>query len=263
MFLKAGGQNEPSGGSGTESSVCDLPSYNLLRSPSSPWSPYSPKSAPSKTFKSEAGNAQAPVRRLSDTGLYLKQPRDPFPCGNAHKARLSLGAEPRWDSYPCVGTDVGFIDTHCHLDMLYGKLRFSGTFADFRRRYQSSFPPHFRGCITNFCNPRLMVREALWEALLAEDMVWGAFGCHPHFAKDYSNFQEQSILRAMRHSKAVAFGEMGLDYSHKNSTNPSKQKEVSSNLCSSGFRCGGVHHLCACRSLSVSCVWPSVCRSLW
>ena len=62
-------------------------------------------------------------------------------------------------------------------------------------------------------------------------VVWGAFGCHPHFAKDYSNVQERDILMAMRHPKAVAFGEMGLDYSHKNSTHASRQKEVQSSSC--------------------------------
>ncbi|XP_030585893.1 putative deoxyribonuclease TATDN2 isoform X2 [Archocentrus centrarchus] len=140
--------------------------------------------------------------------------------------RLSLGAEPLWTTYPHWNSEAGFIDTHCHLDMLYGKLGFYGTFSSFRKLYQSSFTEEFRGCITDFCNPGVMVKEALWEHLLAEDMVWGAFGCHPHFAKNYSSIQENNILMAMRHPKAVAFGEMGLDYSHKNSTDTSRQKEV-------------------------------------
>lgn len=71
-----------------------------------------------------------------------------------------------------------------------------------------------------------MVKEALWEGLLSEDMVWGAFGCHPHFSGDYSNVEERNILPAMRHPKAVAFGEIDLDYSHKNATDSSKQKKV-------------------------------------
>lgn len=230
VFGETGGQNAASaGGSRTEADFCDRSSHGLVCSPaSSPWSPYSPKAATSETSRNNSGNVDAPLRRFSDT--YLKHIRDSFPHGNTYKPRLSLGAECMWGSYPRVGTDVGFIDTHCHLDILYGKLRFSGTFRKFRERYESSFPPHFTGCITNFCNPRLMVKEALWEGLLSEDMVWGAFGCHPHFAKDYSRVHEQSILLAMRHPKAVAFGEMGLDYSHKNSTNPSRQKEVSPNL---------------------------------
>lgn len=170
------------------------------------------------------------TRRRSDTGAYMQCLSPSFTHRNTPKRRLSTGAEPTWTSYPYLRNQCGFIDTHCHLDMLYGKLGFRGTFSSFRKLYQRSFPPTFRGCITNFCNPGMMVKQALWEGLLAEDMVWGAFGCHPHFAKDYSDVYECDILMAMRHPKAVAFGEMGLDYSHKNSTDASRQKEVGSRL---------------------------------
>ncbi|XP_042353574.1 putative deoxyribonuclease TATDN2 [Plectropomus leopardus] len=170
-------------------------------------------------------NPRAP-RRRSDAGSSMRRLPSNLTHSGTPKRRLSLGAEPMWSSYPKHDSDVGFIDSHCHIDMLYGKLGFCGTFNSFRRQYRSSFPPEFRGCITNFCNPRIMVKEALWEGLLAEDMVWGAFGCHPHFAKDYSSVHERDILMAMRHPKAVAFGEMGLDYSHKNSTDTHRQKEV-------------------------------------
>ncbi|KAG7326185.1 hypothetical protein KOW79_009586 [Hemibagrus wyckioides] len=137
--------------------------------------------------------------------------------------RRSAGSEPLWLSDV---NSLGFIDTHCHLDMLYGKLGFHGSFRSFREEYTSSFPVEFRGCITDFCNPRITQKEAIWEWLLEEEFVWGAFGCHPHFAKEYNSTHEQSIMRAMRHPKTVAFGEIGLDYSHKNSTSHSKQKKV-------------------------------------
>ncbi|XP_073324982.1 putative deoxyribonuclease TATDN2 [Pagrus major] len=166
------------------------------------------------------------TRRQSDGGFSMRYPPHSLTQGSTPKRRLSMRAEPIRTSYSYLDRQVGFIDTHCHLDMLYGKLGFNGTFGSFRGLYQSSFPPEFRGCITNFCNPGVMVKEALWEGLLAEDMVWGAFGCHPHFAKNYSSFHERNILMAMRHPKAVAFGEMGLDYSHKNSTDTPRQKEV-------------------------------------
>lgn len=167
------------------------------------------------------------TRRQSDGGSSL---RHCLTQGGTPKRRLSMRAEPTWNSYSYQDRQVGFIDTHCHLDMLYGKLGFRGTFSSFQGLFQSSFPPEFRGCITNFCNPGVMLKEALWEGLLAEDMVWGAFGCHPHFAKNYSSFHERNILMAMRHPKAVAFGEMGLDYSHKNSTDTPRQKEVRCSL---------------------------------
>lgn len=137
--------------------------------------------------------------------------------------RKSADSEPPWLSDP---KPLGFIDTHCHLDMLFCKLGFHGSFQSFREEYTSSFPAEFQGCITDFCNPKVTQEKAIWEWLLEDEYVWGAFGCHPHFAKQYNFMHEQSIMGAMRHPKTVAFGEIGLDYSHKNSVNPSKQKEV-------------------------------------
>ncbi|XP_019506688.1 PREDICTED: putative deoxyribonuclease TATDN2 [Hipposideros armiger] len=121
--------------------------------------------------------------------------------------------------------EEGFIDTHCHLDMLYSKLSFKGTFSKFRKIYSSSFPKEFQGCISDFCDPRTLT-DCLWEELLKEDMVWGAFGCHPHFARYYSESQERNLLQALRHPKAVAFGEMGLDYSYKCTTPVPEQHKV-------------------------------------
>ncbi|XP_039628697.1 putative deoxyribonuclease TATDN2 isoform X2 [Polypterus senegalus] len=120
----------------------------------------------------------------------------------------------------------GFIDTHCHLDMLFAKLAFKGSFSSFKNKYKSTFPTEYEGCIADFCNPRYLIKDHLWESLLAEDQIWAAFGCHPHFAKYYSVAQESTILNAMRHPKAVAFGEIGLDYSHKCSTDILKQHKV-------------------------------------
>ncbi|XP_008115208.1 putative deoxyribonuclease TATDN2 [Anolis carolinensis] len=121
--------------------------------------------------------------------------------------------------------EEGFIDTHCHLDMLYSKISYRGTFSKFRNIYDSTFPEEFQGCIADFCDPRNL-NNYLWEDLLKEDMVWGAFGCHPHFARYYSDIYERQLLQAMRHPKAIAFGEMGLDYSHKCSTAVPKQHKV-------------------------------------
>ncbi|XP_070583166.1 putative deoxyribonuclease TATDN2 [Erythrolamprus reginae] len=121
--------------------------------------------------------------------------------------------------------ESGFIDTHCHLDMLYSKTSFRGTFSEFRNKYSSTFPEEFQGCIADFCNPRTL-KNNLWEDLLKEDMVWGAFGCHPHFAFYYTHFYERNLLQAMRHPKSIAFGEIGLDYSYKCHTEIPKQHEV-------------------------------------
>lgn len=166
------------------------------------------------------------TRRTSESNIYTSSQMLLVEDGATR--RMSVGSEPLWlsDLSYSRADSAGFIDTHCHLDMLYGKLGFRGSFKKFQSEYASTFPMEFRGCIADFCNPRITKREAIWEGLLGEEKVWGAFGCHPHFAKEYNNTHELSILAAMRHPKAVAFGEIGLDYSHKNSTDSRKQKEV-------------------------------------
>ncbi|XP_053326048.1 putative deoxyribonuclease TATDN2 [Spea bombifrons] len=119
----------------------------------------------------------------------------------------------------------GFIDTHCHLDMLFSKMAFRGSFAEFRRNHSISFPKEFQGCIADFCNPDTL-GDLQWQQLLGEDMVWGAFGCHPHFAQYFTCQKQEEILKALRHPKAIAYGEMGLDYSHKCSTKIPVQHKV-------------------------------------
>ncbi|CAL1608972.1 unnamed protein product [Knipowitschia caucasica] len=165
-------------------------------------------------------------RRHSDVSGSAHHPLYALTHPSAASRRWSVGVEQEWTSPPRMHHGTGFVDTHCHLDMLYAKLCFAGSFTSFRRKYWRSFGAEFEGCIADFCNPRVMVRERIWEELLNEDKVWGAFGCHPHFSKDYTNKQESDIMAAMRHPKAVAFGEIGLDYSHKNSTDSTQQKMV-------------------------------------
>ncbi|XP_039107844.1 putative deoxyribonuclease TATDN2 [Hyaena hyaena] len=120
---------------------------------------------------------------------------------------------------------LGFIDTHCHLDLLFSKLSFKGTFSKFMETYSHSFPKEFQGCISNFCDPRTL-KDGMWQELLKEDLVWGAFGCHPHFARYYNEIQERNILQALRHPRALAFGEVGLDYSYKCTTPVQQQHKV-------------------------------------
>ncbi|XP_056380948.1 putative deoxyribonuclease TATDN2 isoform X2 [Hyla sarda] len=121
--------------------------------------------------------------------------------------------------------DGGFIDTHCHLDMLFARLSHRSSFADLRKQYTSTFPQEFHGCITDYCDPRTL-QNLPWQQVLNEDLVWGAFGCHPHFAQYYDDHLHEDMMMALRHPKAIAFGEMGLDYSHKCSTSIPDQMTV-------------------------------------
>ncbi|XP_055269577.1 uncharacterized protein LOC129547736 [Moschus berezovskii] len=119
-----------------------------------------------------------------------------WPRGGATSSRLPRRCqEPRLE---------GFINTHGHLDTLFAKLSFQGTFAGFRKIYSSSFPKEFQGCISDFCDACTLA-DGLWEDLLKEDLVWRASGCHPRCAHCYDERQERN-LQGFRHPRAVAFG---------------------------------------------------------
>ncbi|KAG8547881.1 hypothetical protein GDO81_027234 [Engystomops pustulosus] len=152
--------------------------------------------------------------------------------------------------------DGGFIDTHCHLDMLFSRLSHRSSFADLREQYSSTFPQEFHGCITDYCDPRTLKRLP-WQQVLNEDMVWGAFGCHPHFAQYYDNRQHEDMMMALRHPKAIAFGEMGLDYSHKCSTSVPEQISVPKRLCKfahPGLAIHTIHEIARLRHVPVKTV---------
>jgi TatD DNase family protein len=98
-----------------------------------------------------------------------------------------------------------YIDTHCHLDSILEKLGVPD-YAAFKARYLG---PEYAGCISISCDPGSIgpVTE-----LLANPEVYGAFGIHPHDAKAYDDALEQRLKTALLHPKAVAWGEIGLDY---------------------------------------------------
>ncbi|XP_042904217.1 uncharacterized protein [Parasteatoda tepidariorum] len=124
-------------------------------------------------------------------------------------------------------SDVGFIDSHCHLDFLFGRLSYDGSFKDYQKQNKDSFPVCFKGCIAIFCNPPTFIkRKRFWQDLLAEENVWASFGCHPHYSKNYNDEVEESIMRALDHPKVCALGEIGLDYSRKNDCSKDIQEKV-------------------------------------
>ncbi|XP_035675680.1 uncharacterized protein LOC118415293 isoform X1 [Branchiostoma floridae] len=120
--------------------------------------------------------------------------------------------------------DAGYVDSHCHIDYLFERMSFRESFQAFMSK--ANFPASFEGCVAVFCDPKSWVPDGFWRRLLQEnDNVWGAFGCHPHSAKLYNMVNEQNLLNCLKHEKAIAFGEIGLDNS-KDFSPPSIQKEV-------------------------------------
>ena len=57
---------------------------------------------------------------------------------------------------------VSYIDSHCHLDLLYRRAGFQGTFKEFRNLQAETFPANFFGCVAIFCNP------LTWSSYLLE-----------------------------------------------------------------------------------------------
>lgn len=120
---------------------------------------------------------------------------------------------------------AGLVDAHCHLELLFGKAGHDGTYARFRLQHQDTFPDCYEGCVTSFSRPAAFKQCSMWNKLLDEAGVWGAFGCHPQMAREYNRQVEESLLHALNHPSVVALGEVGLDYS-KRGCDPELQQKV-------------------------------------
>ena len=64
------------------------------------------------------------------------------------------------------------------------------------------------------------------EISTQNDGIWGTFGVHPHYAKDFTEKLDKNMRNCLKHKKAVGVGECGLDYSIRCASNTDIQKEV-------------------------------------
>lgn len=112
-----------------------------------------------------------------------------------------------------TASEVGLIDTHCHLDFVFTKMGHTKSFTHFRLARRDTFPYCYEGCVANFCEPETFEQRDNWKRVLSDESVWGAFGCHPRRARDYTDEVEKHLVRALDHRSVVALGEIGLDYS--------------------------------------------------
>lgn len=119
---------------------------------------------------------------------------------------------------------VNFIDSHCHMDYVFERYRHRESFQKFRTA--NGFPDTFAGCITTFCDPAAFSSLGICEEILQDDKVWGTFGFHPHNAKYYNDQLEERLIERLAHPKAVALGEIGLDYSVRSQSDPEVQMQV-------------------------------------
>ncbi|XP_041348706.1 uncharacterized protein LOC121368161 [Gigantopelta aegis] len=111
---------------------------------------------------------------------------------------------------------VPFIDSHCHLDLLFERSGFTGTFDEYKQLHQDTFPENFFGCVAIFCNPASFVPEGgLWKKLAMDykSNIYLAMGCHPKNAEKFNSVSYNNLKACLQHPRVVALGEIGLDYS--------------------------------------------------
>ncbi|MBE5786587.1 MAG: TatD family deoxyribonuclease [Clostridiales bacterium] len=94
-------------------------------------------------------------------------------------------------------------DTHCHLD----DERFN---EDRESAYQRMMDSGVKRCIC--VGSDLSSSRRCLELAEKYDGVYAAVGVHPHEAKDAPGDYIKSLTDMLRHPKAVALGEIGLDY---------------------------------------------------
>lgn len=127
----------------------------------------------------------------------------------------------------CRDTRPTLLDTHCHLDLLFrrdGGAR-CHTLADYKDRV-GDFPNSFAGCIAVFEDPTRWFNSR-WRTILDEPRVWGAIGCHPHYADHFNDDAYRFLSENGRlDEKIKAIGEIGLDYSRNNHVAHDTQKEA-------------------------------------
>lgn len=119
---------------------------------------------------------------------------------------------------------VKYIDSHCHLNYVLERYHHRDGFNSFKNRF--NFPENFIGCITSFCDPASFSSLSNCDELMQHDQVWAAFGFHPHNAKYYNDLLEYKLCERLQHPKAIALGEIGLDYSVRIQSEVEVQKEV-------------------------------------
>ena len=72
-----------------------------------------------------------------------------------------------------------FIGSHYHLDRLYRRTRYKGSFADYLRGQYGSSVSDLLFCITNFCDPREFPSQDTWNLYESSPKVFATDGCHP------------------------------------------------------------------------------------
>ena len=115
-----------------------------------------------------------------------------------------------WGS-PVMEPKGAFIDSHCHVDRLFNRVKYSGTLSGYLHSRQEAVGGQsgFLGCIANFCDPEVYCDTPRWLRLIADPLIYAAVGLHPKKASEFSQDIHQVILRLLEHPKCVPWGKSG------------------------------------------------------
>jgi len=104
---------------------------------------------------------------------------------------------------------MNFIDSHAHLD----DTRYDGERDSILLRAREN---NVTTIVAVCCIAKKGDAEKTVE-LMNQEGIYGAFGVHPHDSSFYNEELENYIIELMNHPKAIAIGEIGLDYYYKHS----------------------------------------------
>lgn len=82
------------------------------------------------------------------------------------KLSCSKGIRPDWKirfKGRCRNYTSKYVDTHCHLDFLFNREKFCGSFHDFMECHEDTFPESFEACIAVFCDPCTFLSDGKWK----------------------------------------------------------------------------------------------------
>ncbi|GAB1603267.1 uncharacterized protein LOC115221203 [Argonauta hians] len=182
-----------------------------------------------------------PMSRSVEDSMYSSSSNDSSRgstgcCGSSGSGNVSNNSHRVYSSYKnwkqlfqqrCSGLTNSFIDSHCHIDFLFNRLPFKGSFRKYREENADTFPANYAGCVAVFCEPKSFIPDGgLWRSLDNESDVWVAMGCHPKNVESFDSAAEKALSECIEQPKVVAVGEIGLDYSGRFWETAPLQKKV-------------------------------------
>ncbi|HSQ40961.1 MAG TPA: TatD family hydrolase, partial [Fibrobacteraceae bacterium] len=112
-------------------------------------------------------------------------------------------------------SSLPLVDTHCHLDLLQEKTGLS------REGLLGLIQPLPVALVQVACHPDEFQRTL---AYLDHPRIFASFGVHPHEAHLYTEDVEKALRQYLAHPKALACGEIGLDYFYDLSPRDAQRK---------------------------------------